>query len=214
VLLSGFILIAGRLYYLQIMMGETITHNAIVQRQQHNMLMHRGAITDRHGLPLAIDTTRYDIYVHPDLLKVGSQEASETLARITHQDSASQFARLRRLLAGTSVVTVARGLEREAVDELQTLNWPGIDVVPRPFRHYPEGSLAAHLLGYVNFDTKGQGGIEQAQEPHLKDTGSIPAPELDGHGHPIMLRKKEPLWDITPPLGRHVELTIDNYLQQ
>jgi cell division protein FtsI/penicillin-binding protein 2 len=213
VLMSGFVIIAVRLYYLQVVMGPTITHNAMVQRQQHNMLVHRGAITDRHGLPLAIDTTRYDIYVHPDLIKVAPQEASEILARITHQDSAPQFARLKRLLAGPGVVTVARGLEREAVDELQALNWAGIDVVPRPFRHYPEGSLAAHLLGYVNFDTKGQGGIEQGQEPKLKDTGSIPAPELDGHGHTIMLPKKEPMWDITPPLGRHVELTIDNYLQ-
>ena len=212
-LLCGFVIIAARLYYLQVMQGAIITHNAMVQRQQHNMLVHRGAITDRHGLPLAIDTTRYDIYVHPDLIKVGPQEASEILARITHQDSAAQFARLKRLLAANSVVTVARGLEREAVDELQALNWPGIDIVPRPFRHYPEGSLAAHLLGYVNFDTKGQGGIEQALEPHLKDTGSIPAPELDGHGNTIMLPKKEPMWDITPPLGRHVELTIDNYLQ-
>ncbi len=66
------------------------------------------------------------------------------------------------------MVTLARGLEREAVDELQALNWTGIDVVPRPFRHYPEGQLAAHLLGYVNFDTKGQGGIEQAQEKRSK----------------------------------------------
>ncbi|HEY9679613.1 MAG TPA: penicillin-binding protein 2 [Drouetiella sp.] len=194
-------------------MGPEITKRAQVQRQQHNLLVHRGAITDRHGLPLAIDTTRYDIYVHPDLLKVSSHEAAETFARITHQQEPEKFERLERLLGRKSVVTVARGQEREAVDELQALNWAGIDVVPRPFRHYPEGNLAAHILGYMNFDMKGQGGVEQALESSLKDTGSIPKPELDGHGRPIMQQKAEPIWDITPPLGRHVELTIDNYLQ-
>lgn len=213
-LLTGFIGIICRLYYLQIHKGYELTQHATVQRQQTTLLVHRGMITDRHGLPLAIDTTRYDIYIHPELLKKSRQEAAQTLAHITHQEAPSQLAHLNKLLtAGYPVVTVARGLEREAVDELQSLNWTGIDVVPRPFRHYPEGQLAAHLLGYVNFDTHGQGGIEQAQEEALKDTGAIAKPQLDGHGRTILLPHSEPVWDITPPLGRHVELTIDNYLQ-
>ena len=213
-LLLGFVGIICRLYYLQIYKGYELTQHATVQRQQTTLLVHRGAITDRHGLPLAIDTTRYDIYVHPELLKKSKQEAAQTLAHITHQETPKQLAHLyKNLTVGYPVVTLARGLEREAVDELQALNWTGIDVVPRPFRHYPEGQLAAHLLGYVNFDTKGQGGIEQAQEKALKDTGAIAKPQLDGHGRTILLPHSEPTWDITPPLGRHVELTIDNYLQ-
>ena len=213
-LLISFLVITGRLYYLQIMQGPELTRRAQIQRQQHNLLVHRGAITDRHGLPLAIDTTRYDVYAHPQLIKAGSEEAAEQLSRIIHQESPVQLAKMRALLThGYPVVTVARGLEREAVDELQALNWAGIDIVPRPFRHYPEGRLAAHLLGYVNMDTHGQGGVEQAFEGSLKDTGSLEKPQLDGHGSPIMVQHSEPQWDITPPLGRHVELTIDNYLQ-
>lgn len=214
ILAAGFLLVSARLYYLQVIKGEQIKRSAQIQRQQHNLLVHRGAITDRHGLPLAIDTTRYDVYVHPDLLKAGQIEAAETLARITHQESAKDFGRIKSLLAsGMPVVTIARSLEREAADELQGLNWTGIDIVSRPFRQYPEGTLAAHLLGYVNQDTHGQGGIEQAEEHSLKDTGLIPKPQLDGHGNTIMLAKSQPMWDITPPLGRHIELTIDNYLQ-
>ncbi|HEY9714886.1 MAG TPA: penicillin-binding protein 2, partial [Chroococcales cyanobacterium] len=209
-----FLIILGRLYYLQIFEGGKLTEKANVQRQQHNLLVHRGAITDRHGLPLAIDTTRYDVYAHPALIKAGPDAATEQLARICHQTSANQFAKLSKLMHSKyPVVTVGRGLEREAIDELQALNWPGIDIVPRPFRHYPEGMLAAHLLGYVNMDTAGQGGVEQAQEDSLKDTGTLEKPQLDGHGRPIMIKHTAPQWDITPPLGRHVELTIDNYLQ-
>jgi cell division protein FtsI/penicillin-binding protein 2 len=122
------------------------------------------------------------------------------------------------LTAGYPVVTIALHVEREAADELQQLNWAGIDISPRPFRHYPEGQLAAHLLGYVNMDTRGQGGIEQGQEGMLKDTGDIAKPQLDGRGHAILvpshsLSSGSQVYDITPPLGRHVELTIDNYLQ-
>jgi cell division protein FtsI/penicillin-binding protein 2 len=209
-LFAGMLCIVGRLYYLQLIKGPDLSRRAMVQRQQNKMLVHRGAITDRHGLPLAIDTTRYDVYLHPELLKVPLDEAASTLADITHQPSP----KLTKLIkSGYPVITVARHLGREEIDELQALNWPGIDIVPRAFRHYPEGKLAAHMLGYVNLDTHGQGGVEQAEEPLLKDTGSVGKPQLDGHGRPILLSQSEPIMEITPPLGRQVELTIDNYLQ-
>jgi len=209
-LLLCFVVVAGRLYYLQFTCSQELTKKAMIQRQQNSLLIHRGAITDRKGLPLAVDTTRYDIFVHPELLKVSSEKASDELARITHQ----RRDKVQRLLtAGYPVVTVALHIEREAADEIQSLNWPGVDIAPRPFRHYPEGQLAAHLLGYVNMDTRGQGGVEQAQEGMLKDTGDISKPQLDGRGHAILIPKGAQSYDITPPLGRHVELTIDNYLQ-
>lgn len=211
IIICGLFSIVGRLYYLQIMKGPELTKRAMVQRQQNNLLIHRGAITDRKGLPLAIDTTRYDVYVHPPLLKVGSDEAVETFARITH----TERAKLQKLFdAGYPVITLARHLGREEIDELQALNWTGIDIVPKSFRHYPEAKLASHILGYVNMDTRGQGGVEQAEESLLQNIGDISKPQLDGHGHPILVEeKKQPVLDITPPMGRHVELTIDNYLQ-
>lgn len=209
-LLLCVVAICGRLYYLQIHKGDEIKNKAFVQRQKSRLLIHRGAITDRHGLPLAIDTTRYDLYIHPKLLKVSMEEASNKIAGITKLP----YKRIhKRLTAGYPVVTVAKHLEREIVEELQDLNWTGMDIIPRPFRHYPEGALAAHILGYVNHDTKGQGGVEQAHHSVLTSTGSIPKPQLDGHGRTILIPQDGPTWDITPPLGRHVELTIDNALQ-
>jgi cell division protein FtsI/penicillin-binding protein 2 len=206
----SFLFVYARLYYLQIVKGPELGRKATIQRQQNNLLVHRGAITDRHGLPLAIDTTRYDVYLHPDLLKASPEECAQEMAKITHCD----YEKLHKLLlAGYPVVTVARHLERETVEELQSLNWAGLDIVPRPFRHYPEGHLASHLLGYVNVDTRGQGGIEQQEEASLKDTGTLSKPQVDGHGRTIPLPRLVRNWDITPPLGQHIELTIDNYLQ-
>lgn len=206
----GLLIIAGRLYYLQIISGPNLTKKAKIQRQKTNMLVHRGAITDRHGLPLAIDTTRYDVYVHTKLLKVKKSEAAEAFARICN----IKPEKVQRLLNSEyPIITLARHLGREEIDELQALNWTGIDIVPRSFRHYPEGELAAHLLGYVNMDTKGQSGVEQAQDNLLQNTGDFYKPELDGRGRPIIVGRTTPILDITPPMGRHVELTIDNYLQ-
>lgn len=210
IICAGLLAIAARLYYLQVIKGPELSRKAAIQREQTNLLTHRGAITDRHGLPLAIDTTRYDVYVHPALLKVSTELAAETFARICHGD----YKKLERWLSGDSpVVTVAKHLGREEIEELQELNWTGIDIVPRSFRHYPEGNLASHILGYVNMDTRGQGGIEQAQEDSLQNTGGIHRPQLDGHGRPILSGHEAAAVDITPPMGRHVELTIDNYLQ-
>lgn len=210
-LLAGFIIVLSRLYYLQVIKGNELRHKAMVQRQQNNLLVHRGTITDRHGLPLAIDTTRYDVYVHTDLLKVSLTEAIDKFAQITHQE----VDKIQKLFfAGYPVITLARHVDRDTVEELQALNWLGIDIVPRPFRHYPEGHLAAHLLGYVNVDSRGQGGVEQGLEQKLKDTGELVKPQLDGHGSPIpVVISKSNKTSINPPLGRYIELTIDNYLQ-
>lgn len=209
-LFIGVLAIFARLYWLQIVRGHDLSRRAMIQRQQTNLLIHRGAITDRHGLPLAIDTTRYDVYVHPALLKAGRDEAIDAFARITHQERQKV---LKLFDANYPVITLARHLGREEVDELQALNWTGIDIVPRSFRHYPEGRLASHILGYVNMDTRGQGGVEQAEEDLLQNIGDVSKPQLDGHGRPILVGAKEPQLDISPPMGRHVELTIDNYLQ-
>ncbi|MBS1998594.1 MAG: penicillin-binding protein 2 [Cyanobacteria bacterium SZAS LIN-2] len=206
----GAVAIIGRLFYLQVHKAPELVQRAQVQRQQHNMLMHRGAITDRRGLPLAIDTTRYDVYVHVDALKKTPDESAKILADILKKP---QEKVLKLLTGGYTVVTLGRHLDRETVDQLQALNWAGVDIVPRAFRQYPEGNLAGHILGYVDPDAKGQGGVEQAEQSMLTDTGAIPKPQLDGHGHTILMPSKQPSWDITPPLGRHVELTIDNYLQ-
>ncbi len=210
IICCGLLAIAGRLYYLQVIKGPELSRKAAIQREQTNLLIHRGAITDRHGLPLAIDTTRYDVYVHPALLKVSMELAAESFARICHGD----YKKIDHDLNGEwPVVTIARHLGREEVEELQELNWTGIDIVPRSFRHYPEGNLASHILGYVNMDTHGQGGIEQAQQDSLQNTGDLHRPQLDGHGRPILNGTEASSLDITPPMGRHVELTIDNYLQ-
>lgn len=210
IILLGLLLIAARLYYLQVIKGPQLRHRAEVQRAKNNLLIHRGAITDRHGLPLAIDTTRYDVFVHPGLLKVTKEEAAEAFSRICHLD----YKKAERLLKSDyPVVTMALHLNREEIEELQHLNWPGIDIVPRSFRHYPEGKLASHILGYVNMDTKGQGGVEQSVEEPLQSTGDLNPPQLDGRGREILVGNTTPSLEITPPMGRNVELTIDNYLQ-
>lgn len=208
----GALAIIGRLYYLQILQGPTLLEKAQKQRQQHNMLVHRGAIIDNRGLPLAIDTTRYDIYVHTKLLKQSKEESAQTLASITREP----YEKILKLLNSRHpVVTIARHLDREAVDKLQALNWTGVDIVSKPFRQYPEGHMLGHILGFTDVEGKGQGGVEQAEQNLLNDTGDIPKPQLDGQGRTILMpsKNKEQSWDITPPLGRHVQLTIDNYLQ-
>ncbi len=205
-----FVAIAIRLYYLQVLNGNKLQHKAFIQRQQNNILVHRGTITDRHGLPLAIDTTRYDVYIHKDLLKMPILSAAKILADITRQKEESILSLLEN---SYPIVTPARHIEAQSADELLKLNWTGLDVVPRPFRHYPEGHLAAHVLGYVNFDAMGQGGIEQKLEEDLKDTGSIPKPQLDGRGHPIVVLNSKMASNAAPPIGSYVELTVDNYLQ-
>ena len=61
-----------------------------------------------------------------------------------------------------SPVLLAWAIKPEVAKALRALEMPGIVLKPRPARHYPEGSLYAHAVGFVGLsdNTQGQDGLE------------------------------------------------------
>ncbi len=93
---------------------------------------------------------------------------------------------------------------------------PGIGLVPEQWRYYPEGTLAAQLIGFLGYDKKGQYGIEKAFEEEqngvrLAGVNGKLLVDRDPQGNQIVVGDK-----ITTPAqdGTDITLTIDRVVQQ
>ena len=117
-----------------------------------------------------------------------------------------------RILGGGSSTSVwlARGLSVEAAEAIRQLGLPGIRVVKRPQRYYPQGSLAAHVVGIAGSDNQGLEGIEYYYDKILRGTPGRYAVERDATQKNIPGGASE----FTPPeAGHDVVLTIDSVIQ-
>jgi len=183
-----FIGLAARLFYLQIIEGDSfyrMTADSIVRTVV--LPASRGQIRDHKGRVLATMVTSYDVQVLPSQL---THEAYQRLREILGPDvegvptwdaiqEEAQKGKDRTMVA-------AEDIKREAMAQLETeIDKPGIRVVAVQRRHYPFGTLASHAIGYMNEvsaeelrtrkdegyrsgDSVGRTGIERQWEPYLR----------------------------------------------
>ncbi|MFF5186399.1 peptidoglycan D,D-transpeptidase FtsI family protein [Streptomyces sp. NPDC000345] len=192
----------------------------------------RGEITDRSGIALASSEDAYDITADPTMfnrenLKIddGPEQAAALLAPILGQEQSTLVEKLRpkdrkaryAKLAGRQTPQVWKqikdlksALTTKAESDGTTVNvLAGVFSVPSSKRVYPNGDLAASVLGWVNAEGKGGGGVEQALNKTLtgKD-GKIRYAQSGGRQVPTAGSTETPA---VP--GSDVELTIDRDIQ-
>ncbi|WP_367323820.1 peptidoglycan D,D-transpeptidase FtsI family protein [Streptomyces sp. HUAS ZL42] len=189
----------------------------------------RGGITDRTGVALATSVDAYDITADPTMftskqLKIddGPEQAAALLAPILGRDQAELTEKLRSkgqyvMLAPRQTPQVWKQIKdlRTALvakgrTDSSTVNvLAGVFAVASSKRVYPNGDLAAGILGWVNSDGKGGGGIEQQLNKLLsgKD-GKIRYAQSGGRQVPTAGSTETPA---VP--GSDVELTIDRDIQ-
>ncbi|WUS01849.1 penicillin-binding protein 2 [Streptomyces sp. NBC_01261] len=192
----------------------------------------RGEITDRSGVALATSVDAYTITADPTLftrkqLKIddGPEQAAALLAPILGVDQASLVKKLRPANKNLRYVVLANrqtpqvwkqikdlksALNTKASTDPTTVNvLAGVLAVPTTKRVYPNGDLAAGILGWVNADGKGGGGVEQQLNKDLtgKD-GKVRYAQSGGLQVPTAGSTETPA---VP--GADVELTIDRDIQ-
>jgi cell division protein FtsI (penicillin-binding protein 3) len=173
------------------------------------VLPRRGTITDRYGLPLAIDVDRQSLYVVPELIDAEQRPVvAAQLAGLTgHPIDTILLA-----LNDTSVRwrLVARGLAPEAAQQVAALEEPALRLMYEPQRAYPQGVLAAYVLGGVNQEGSGIGGVEASYNTVLHGATGIITAEVDALNQPIPLR---PIDEQPGHDGADLVLTLDAGLQ-
>jgi cell division protein FtsI (penicillin-binding protein 3) len=141
----------------------------------------RADITDRRGRVLATNIATHALYAHPRAMIDPARAARELVRIFPELDEA---ALLRAFDGRRSFVWVRRTLSPEQMQAVHEIGEPGLLFAPRELRLYPNGRLAAHVLGGTTFGTEdvrsaeviGNAGLEKALDARLRDPARLDQP--------------------------------------
>ncbi len=213
----------GRLAYWQILQRDDLAAKAVAQTTVRlEEPTRRGEIYDRSGTVVLATTVERDRLVAATDKLTDEQRRStgDELVRILALDPDGATALRDRLASGKAYVILAREIEPAAADAIRGASAArtitGITLEPEPMRVYPQSggspdsTLAAHLMGFVNRDGKGQYGVEQAYQDALAGNPRIVVADRDANGRTLLDQAQ--VEDPGVP-GQDVRLTIDAGLQ-
>jgi cell division protein FtsI (penicillin-binding protein 3) len=212
--LAGVVLLWGAAIFWQLISLEVVHHQkyARMARVRQEMPVEipapRGTIFDRSGQALAMSVPTESIYVNP--LKVPNLEvASELLSLALHMDRVDLYGKMKLAFDNhRGFLWVKRKITFDEGQIIRNLHQDWIEIQSESQRHYPGGTLAAHVLGSVDFEEKGNAGVEKALDQDLRG-----AP---GHVRVLTDAKRRGIdsqsgSDARP--GTPLQLTIDERLQ-
>ena len=157
--------VLGRLGYLQLFRhGEYLAHAARQQQRTIEITPKRGAIYDRNLDPLAMSIPVDSVFADP--IDVGDpQLAARLLSRVLGIPVEILEA---KLTSAQNFVWIARKVPPDKKEAVEALNLKGIYFQKENQRIYPKRDLAAHVLGFVDLDEKGLGGIEYELDNQIR----------------------------------------------
>ena len=204
------LIVCARLVYLQFSQHDGLANRARQQQQDAiDTVAQRGELLDRQGRQLARSVQTVSLFLDPGGLDVGqldctAQELSRQLG-LKSKDLLAQFREAQE--AKKRFLWIARRLDAEQANQLVALKLPGLQSVLEPKRYYPNGSLAAHVLGYVGLDGDGLGGLESSFNSKISGEPGRVFLEKDATGKPYES------YEIASKPGNSVVLTIDQSIQ-
>ncbi|HEX3761626.1 MAG TPA: penicillin-binding protein 2 [Kofleriaceae bacterium] len=238
--IGALVVLVGRLWQLQVMRGEgyyeRTVSNVVKERYLPSV---RGKILDRNGISLADNRPAFNIYATPKQL---TRELEAELVRMLWL-SDSEIAKIDdRLALGRRrdprvpiMILEDQGRARAALIEQSLARLPGIEVHHEPYRYYPQGDLAAHLIGYMTqmtaaeadrltnqgYDASelvGRYGLEEKWENYLRGKKGIERYAVDARGQRLDDATASALIQgehgVPAIPGANVVLTVDAQLQQ
>lgn len=127
----------------------------------------RADIVDRNGAPLARTIDAWSIAIHPNHVISDRADLAKKLAALIPDHDAGWYYRV--LTSGASFAYLARRAMPEVVAQVNALGEPAMAYAREPERLYPQSTLAAHALGFVDLDGHGRSGMERVLESRLVD---------------------------------------------
>ena len=229
-ILTVFLILLVRLYYLQVLEGEEFRRQSQNNRiRVQSVPPARGLIFDRNGVLLVESRPCFDVSVIAKDAKNPKMVVQE-LADLINIEAEPFFARLLEAKGRASFkpVLLSRDVSRDAVAiiEAHKLDLPGVVITVGPKRHYIEGKRASHMFGYLSEisreelnngcfpenrsgDFVGKFGVEKAYERHFQGQRGERQIEVNALGQltrVLKTRKAIP--------GKNIYLTMDIGLQR
>jgi cell division protein FtsI (penicillin-binding protein 3) len=165
----------------------------------------RGTIYDRQGIQLAIGRQATTIYANPRQI-----DDPEAVAAVVAETLRLDPEEVEDLLSDDSrgFVYLARKANPKRAKLLQRQQVPGLGFLPEEQRVYPQGHVAAQVLGYAGTDNRGLSGLELALDKELRGRPGRETIVRDPSGRAISV-----LSSTAAENGRDVYLTLDHTLQ-
>lgn len=207
--------LAGRVAWIQIVNGQEYQDFAYQQQTTNRTISpKRGTIYDRNMEPLAQSGSVETITASPQVLgklKLDIDKISGELAQILGMDKETVK---KKLSKNSQYEIIKQKVDKEIGSKVR--QWKkdndigGIYIDEDTKRFYPNGNLAAHVIGFTNIDNDGIDGVEKLMEQYLKGVPGKVLSEVDASGMELGMGEEK---YIQPQDGYDVVLTIDETIQ-
>ncbi|MGB9826267.1 MAG: peptidoglycan D,D-transpeptidase FtsI family protein, partial [Desulfofundulus sp.] len=199
--------LAARLFYLQVLNNARYRSEALAQRlREIEIQPKRGIITDRNGKKLAINVSLDSVVVNPRQISDPEKVARELAAAL----EISPDEVLAKVKKNTSFEWVQRKIDPAKAKRVRDLKLDGVYLVEESERFYPNGTLAAHVLGFAGIDNQGLEGLELVYDKELRGTFGRFRGETDAYGREIPGGQKQ---YVPSKNGDNLVLTLDEVIQ-
>jgi len=197
-------IVVARLGYLQLYSYSEYLAKAQHQQQRiFELSPMRGTIYDRKGHELAVSLPMDSVFGDPAEI-TDVEMVARLLSGVLNMPADDLETRIRE---AHSPVRLAKKLSPETVQRISDMNLKGVFFQKENRRVYPQRELAASVLGYVDVDEKGIGGIEYSLDKEIRGRPGKMMVMADGR------RRQYDRRESAPETGASVTLTIDETIQ-
>lgn len=201
-----------RLFYLQVIRHDYYKNSALSgQFKQYEIPAKRGVIEAHNGderVPIVLNEVKYTLFADPVYVKDKKDTANKIQTVIGGKAEDIE----KSLDTESRYVILAKKLGKNEKEKIDKLEIKGVGTREQSYRTYPQGQMAASLLGFVNDEGEGKYGIEQALDDKLKGSSGQLKAITDARGVPLVSNKDNVV--DSPEDGKRIVLTIDMSMQQ
>ena len=209
IILCIFILIIGKVFYIQVIEYDKLNKLANdLWSRNLPISADRGIIYDRNKKILATNITTTSLVVVPSQIN-NKEEVARTLSEILNVDYNDMLKHVSKKTSIERIHPEGRNLSFEIADKINSYNYDGVYLVKEAKRYYPYNNTLSHVLGYVDIDNQGLSGLELKYDKYLTGANGSIKYYSDGHGKKLDKATKYN----EPQNGMDLNLTIDIDIQ-
>lgn len=230
-----FFILLARAFYLQVLQHEH--YHTLAEENRISIVPivpNRGLILDRNGAVLAHNYSAFTLEITPSKVRGGLEKTINGLAELIEiaPKDRKRFKKLLDESLNFETLPIRTRLNDVEIARFAAnrYRFPGVEIKARLFRHYPQGEITSHVIGYIgrindadlarleqsedmaNYrgsDHIGKAGLEQSYERELHGTTGFERVEIDAGGRAVRTLSHTP-----PTSGNNLTLHLDLKLQQ
>lgn len=207
-LLSCLLAFAVKLILIQVFRSSHLTSLA---DKQHNHTVEiepvRGTIYDRNLRPLALNVSVYSLFANPR--EMSEESKKRVIQELPSLIDVDQKTLADKVSKKKYFVWLKRKLSVDTVKEIKKLKIKGLGFIDESKRYYPNGDLAAHVIGFAGVDNEGLEGIELFYDKYLRGEKGLAQILRDARQRDLMIEQGY----IPARDGMNIVLTIDETIQ-